>query len=344
MASWLSAPLPAVRATSVNSPASGSKATWARRPSWWRVRYVPRLGVGGGHRAVTDGPLGDAPAPVAAVGVVGGLHVLARDQGQQPDGVRRGLPEFLLGEAAQQVECVGDQGVDQVGARLLIVPCDLRLAGVGVVVGGAPDGGGLPGVGDLADEPADRGDQLGDGVLGGDRVVQHGGVQRASLPALEDLGGRNDFPDLGEQPVRVTEALQWRRKYVSSDGSNAVSCSPSPHAAFHRRSQRSSCTVSKSESPCRLCSTTVAASTCGGIEGRPFAEGYMSANIDPGTAPRDARPGTRTRSRPGSAPDRSPTRPRRHSPRPISPAYTAVWPRTTTHEARTEIFRNLLVT
>lgn len=39
-ASWLPGPLPAVRATSVNSPASGSKATWARNPSWWRVRFL----------------------------------------------------------------------------------------------------------------------------------------------------------------------------------------------------------------------------------------------------------------------------------------------------------------
>ncbi len=36
------------------------------------------------------------------------------------------------------------------------------------------------------------------------------------------------------------ERASRRRKYDSSDGSNAVSCRPSPHAAFHRRSHRNS--------------------------------------------------------------------------------------------------------
>src|SRR5437016_14036 len=44
-----------------------------------------------------------------------------------------------------------------------------------------------------------------------------------------------------------------------------MSSSPSPQAAFHRRSHRNTCTVSKSDNPCRACSTTAAASTYGGI-------------------------------------------------------------------------------
>ncbi len=80
------------------------------------------------------------------------------------------------------------------------------------------------------------------------------------------------------------ERCRRRRKYVSNEGSKAVSCSPRPQAAFHRRSHRNSWTASKSETPYRLCSTTAADSTCGGMLGRPLDEGYMSANIDLGNS------------------------------------------------------------
>src|SRR5262249_54634901 len=80
------------------------------------------------------------------------------------------------------------------------------------------------------------------------------------------------------------EPCSLRRKYVNSDGSKAVSSSPSPQAAFHRRSHRNSWTVSKSDSPSSACSTTAAASTGGGKLGRPLGEGYISANIPAGNS------------------------------------------------------------
>lgn len=49
------------------------------------------------------------------------------------------------------------------------------------------------GAGDLADHRADGGDDLGDGVLGGDRVVQDGGVQRPAVLAAQDTGGLHDL-------------------------------------------------------------------------------------------------------------------------------------------------------
>src|SRR5262249_677114 len=81
-----------------------------------------------------------------------------------------------------------------------------------------------------------------------------------------------------------SERPSRRRKYVSNDGSKPPSSNPSPHAAFHRRSHRTCWTASKSDSPSSACSTTTAASTCGGRLGRPFGEGYISANIPAGNS------------------------------------------------------------
>jgi hypothetical protein len=164
------------------------------------------LGVHGGDHPVRCGALGDAPAPVAAVGVLGRLHVLSCDQGQDTDRIRGLLTELLVGQVAQQPERVGDQSVDQVGAGLLIVPGDAGLAGIGVVMRGALHGRHVGGAGDLADDRTDRGDQLGDGDLCGDRVVQDGRVQRAAVLALEDTGGLHDLPHGLKDPVRPGRA------------------------------------------------------------------------------------------------------------------------------------------
>ncbi|GAA4815028.1 hypothetical protein GCM10023220_53720 [Streptomyces ziwulingensis] len=42
--------------------------------------------------------------------------------------------------------------------------------------------------------------------------------------------------------------------------------------------------VSKSDSPCEACRVIAAARICGGMPGRPFADGYMSANIAAGNS------------------------------------------------------------
>ncbi|TQK49862.1 uncharacterized protein (TIGR02680 family) [Streptomyces sp. SLBN-118] len=68
--------------------------------------------------------------------------------------------------------------------------------------------GHLLGAGDLTDHPANGGDDLGDGVLGGHRVIKHRGVQRPPLPALEYAGRGHDFPDLGEDPHRISRMTQ----------------------------------------------------------------------------------------------------------------------------------------
>ena len=72
------------------------------------------------------------------------------------------------------------------------------------------------------------------------------------------------------------------RQYVSVVGWNAVSFSPYPHAAFHRRSYVSASAVSRSESPCSACSTRTEPITGAGTDGRPRPDGNRSSIIESG--------------------------------------------------------------
>ncbi|MET7495776.1 hypothetical protein [Streptomyces sp900116325] len=85
---------------------------------------VTRIGIDGGYRPVRHRAPGDAPA---AVGVLGRLDVLTRDQGQQANRIRRLLAQVLFGQAPEQVQGTGDQR----GTGGLIVPSNLRLARIG---------------------------------------------------------------------------------------------------------------------------------------------------------------------------------------------------------------------
>ncbi len=169
---------------------------------------VPGLGINRGNHAVGCGPPGDAPASVTAVGLLGRFDVLACDQGQQAGRVRGLLAEFLFGQVAQQPQCVTDEGVHQVRPGLPVVPGDPRFARVAVVVGGALHGRGRSGAGDLTDHRPHGGDQLGDGVLGGHRVIEDGGVQCPPVLSLQHAGGLHDLAHRLEDPVRASRAGQ----------------------------------------------------------------------------------------------------------------------------------------
>ena len=109
----------------------------------------------------------------------------------------------VVGQVPEQPVGIGDQGVDQQLAGGRVVPGDSRLPRPGVVMGPALLGDHLGGAGHVAGDPADRGDQLGDGVLGGHRVIQHRGIQRPAGPAGQHPGlGHHRF-DRVEDPVRA---------------------------------------------------------------------------------------------------------------------------------------------
>ena len=201
---------------------------------------VPGLGIHGGDHPVRHGAPGDAPAPVPAIGVLGRLHVLAGDQRQQAHRVRRRLTQLDIGQLGRQPYRITDQTVHQVGPGRLVVPGDPWFARVGVVVRSTHRRSGLGPAGDVADHPPDGGDELSDGVLRGHRVIEHGGIQRSALPRLEHTGRSHDLPHRLEDPVRAGRAGQTppevRQQRRIERGVN----SPSPHAGFHRRSQRNS--------------------------------------------------------------------------------------------------------
>ncbi len=78
------------------------------------------------------------------------------------------------------------------------------------------------------------------------------------------------------------EAASRDRQYVNVVGWNPASATASPTAAFHRRSNVTASTASRSENPCSVCSTSTDATSSGGKLGRPRPDGNRSSNIDAG--------------------------------------------------------------
>ena len=189
---------------------------------------VPGLGIHGGDHPVRHRVPGDAPAAVSAVGVLGRLHVLARDQRQQTHRVRRLLAQLLLRQLSQEPHCIGDQGIDQVGPGGLVVPGDPWLAWIGVVVRPADSRCGGRTTGNVADHPPNSGNELGDGVLRGHRVVEHRGIQRPPLPRLEDPGRGHNLPHRLEDPVRAGRAGQPPPEVRQQRGIERGSYKPQP--------------------------------------------------------------------------------------------------------------------
>ena len=169
---------------------------------------VSRLGVDGGDHPVRGHPPGDAPSPVGAIRALGGLDILAGDQRQQRHRLGRSWAQFLLGQVPEQSQRVADQGVDQLVAGALIVPGDPRFSRPGVVMGPALLGDHRVRAGHLAGHPPDRGDQLGDRVLGGHRVVEDRGIQRAAGLPGQHPGLGDHLLDRIEDPVRPIRAGQ----------------------------------------------------------------------------------------------------------------------------------------
>ena len=153
--------------------------------------------------------------PLTTVIVVG-VHpfdVLACDQRQQRHSLtcrRRRIRALGIGSAhrGHDRQRVADQGIDQLLAGSLVVPGDIGFSGRGVVGGGAQPRHHVRATRDNRGDPADGGDQLGDGVLGGDRVVEDGRIQRPAGPPLQNPGIGDDLFDSVEDAVRVLRGGQ----------------------------------------------------------------------------------------------------------------------------------------
>ena len=95
-----------------------------------RLAGVPGRGIDGGDHPIRRHPPRDAPPPVGAIGALGGLHVLAGHQRQQPQRVRRRpLPmRCVLGaQLGQHRQRVVDQIRHQSRLGLRVAPVDVRL-------------------------------------------------------------------------------------------------------------------------------------------------------------------------------------------------------------------------
>jgi len=131
--------------------------------------------------------LGDA-AHDAQDAVIARFDVLACHQAQKLDGGGGRRRDLLAVKHTQGGQRVADQGVDQSFSGRKVVRVTRGLAWRGVVVVSQngisqPGGQRAGGLVESHEHLADRGSQLGDGVLGGHRVEDGGGVEHPS-PAL----------------------------------------------------------------------------------------------------------------------------------------------------------------
>ena len=76
------------------------------------------VGVDGGDHPIRGHLLGDAPAPVGAIGALDGFHVLAGDQRQQRHRLGGPRTQLLLGQMPQQPVRIADQRIHQLLAGL----------------------------------------------------------------------------------------------------------------------------------------------------------------------------------------------------------------------------------
>ena len=132
---------------------------------------------------------------------------------------------------------------------------------------------------------------------GGDRVVEHRGVQRAAALPGQHPGLGDHLPDRLEDPPRPRGGGQPAPPVGQHRRMEPAAVTASPHAAFHRRSNVTASTASLSDNPCKLCNTITDDHVRRHRLGRPRRRGTGQRTTHPGTTRRRARPGTRTPAR-----------------------------------------------
>jgi hypothetical protein len=172
---------------------------------------VPRILVHSGHDPVGGDLAGDAPPPVAAIRPFGGFDVLTGDQCQQRQHRPRPLVQpvaLVTGERLEQRVRVVDQRRNQHVLRARLIPVDRRLTRRGVVMPGTHRREGLGPTRHQPSDPPDHRDQLGDGVLGGDRVGQDRGVHRPLAAPTQDPGLGDNRAHRVVDPMRTLRTGQ----------------------------------------------------------------------------------------------------------------------------------------
>jgi hypothetical protein len=173
--------------------------------AFWRLAGVVGVGVDGGDDPVGGDLAGDPPAPIGPIRTLGRLHVLACHQRQQRHRRLGLLVQLGVAQRRKQRACVIHQRRHQRIPCLGVVPVDLGLARGAVVMTGAHHRDLRGRAGHLAGHPPDRRHQLGDGVLGGDRISQDRGVHHPPPTPSNDPGLLHHPPD------RLVDAMRPRR-------------------------------------------------------------------------------------------------------------------------------------
>ena len=153
------------------------------------------LGVDSGNDPVWGYFSGDLPGAVVLL-----LDVLTGHQGQESE---CGAGLVLLGrilERCQEMDGIVDQPIDEGRLGHRVVPGDQGFASGLVVVGTHTH---VFGSGNEPANPADGGDQLGHGVLGGNGVVEQRRVEGSFGLAFQHPGGIDDRTHRVEDPFGV---------------------------------------------------------------------------------------------------------------------------------------------
>jgi hypothetical protein len=132
--------------------------------------------------------------------------------------------------------------------------------------------------------PTDRGDQLADGVLGGDRVLQDGGVQHPPVLPEKHPGLLHHLADRLQDPLWPGEVRMRLRQYTSTVGWKPSSSRRNPQATFQTISRRSALMASRSLGPSGAWSTITVATTSAGTDGWPPPCRTILANSSDGSS------------------------------------------------------------
>jgi hypothetical protein len=182
---------------------------------------MPGLWVDGGDDPIPRDPAGDPPGswPRAR------LDVLAGHQRQQRHRLGLLITQLRIGDRRQRHQRVVDQPRHQRLLGLRVIPGTLGLARTVIVMRPKLDLAGLP---DQPAHPADRRHQLGDRVLGGDRILQDGGVQHPPTPTGKHPGGLHDLADSIQDPPRPRRAADAVAPVHQHRGMEALVVQPQP--------------------------------------------------------------------------------------------------------------------
>jgi len=111
-----------------------------------------------------------------------------------------------------------------------VVPVAVGLARPVVVVGAQLD---RTGCRDQPTDPTDRRDQLGDRILGGDRILQHRGVQHPPAPPPKHPGRLHHLADGIEDPPRPLRAADTVAPVHQHRGMEPLVVQPQPAGDLH---------------------------------------------------------------------------------------------------------------